>query len=57
MQVMLAKDLSTRIENERMHFYLPTIGEEQDRAAYVAEIARMLFAGCILGSNCALREE
>lgn len=49
MQVMLAKGLFTRIDKERMHFYLPTVTEEQVRAAYVIEIARKLFAGSLFG--------
>lgn len=49
MQVMLAKGLFTRIDKERMHFYLPTVTEAQVRAAYVNEIARELFAGSLFG--------
>jgi BlaI family penicillinase repressor len=49
MQIMLAKGLFTRLDKERMHFYLPTVTEQQVRAAYVAEIARKLFAGSLFG--------
>lgn len=49
MQIMLAKRLFTRVDSERMHFYLPTVTEQQVRAAYVGEIARKLFAGSLFG--------
>lgn len=49
MQIMLAKGLFTRVDKERMHFYLPTVGEAQVRTAYVAEVARKLFAGSLFG--------
>ncbi|WP_294291357.1 BlaI/MecI/CopY family transcriptional regulator [uncultured Sphingomonas sp.] len=49
MQIMLAKGLFTRIDKERMHFYLPTVTEAQVRAAYVTELAERLFAGSLFG--------
>ena len=49
MQIMLAKGLFTRIDKERMHFYLPTVTENQVRAGYVGEVARKLFAGSLFG--------
>ncbi|WP_294298799.1 BlaI/MecI/CopY family transcriptional regulator [uncultured Sphingomonas sp.] len=49
MQIMLAKGLFTRIDKERMHFYLPTVTEAQVRAAYVTEIAERLFDGSLFG--------
>ncbi len=49
MQIMLAKGLFTRIDKERMHFYLPTVTEQQVRAGYVGEVARKLFAGSLFG--------
>lgn len=49
MQIMLAKGFFTRVDKERMHFYLPTITETQVRAAYVHEIAQRLFSGSLFG--------
>lgn len=49
MQIMLAKGFFTRVDKERMHFYLPTITESQVRAAYVSEIAGRLFSGSLFG--------
>lgn len=49
MQIMLAKGFFTRVETERMHFYVPTITENEVRAAYVTEIAGRLFSGSLFG--------
>lgn len=49
MQIMLAKGFFTRVDTERMHFYLPTITESEVRAAYVTEIAGRLFSGSLFG--------
>lgn len=49
MQIMLAKGFFTRVDTERMHFYLPTIIESEVRAAYVTEIAGRLFSGSLFG--------
>ena len=49
LQIMLAKGLVTRLDKERMHFYLATVTEPQVRAAYVGEVARKLFAGSLFG--------
>jgi BlaI family penicillinase repressor len=49
LQIMLAKGLVTRLEKERMHFYLPAFSEDQVRAAYVGQIARKLFSGSLFG--------
>lgn len=49
MQIMLAKGFFTRIDTERMHFYVPTITEREVRAAYVTEIAGRLFSGSLFG--------
>lgn len=49
MQVMLAKGLFTRVDKERMHFYLPTVSEDQVRAAYIDGLARKLFSGSLFG--------
>jgi len=49
LQVMMAKGLVTRLDKERMHFYLPAVNEAQVRAAYVAEVASKLFAGSLFG--------
>lgn len=47
LQIMLAKGLVTRLDKERMHFYLPAVTEAQVRAAYVREVARKLFSGSL----------
>ena len=49
LQIMLAKGLVTRLDKERMHFYLATVTEPQVRTAYVGEVARKLFAGSLFG--------
>lgn len=49
LQIMLAKGLVTRLDKERMHFYLPAVTEAQVRAAYVEEVARKLFSGSLFG--------
>lgn len=47
MQIMLAKGLLTRIDKERMHFYLPAVTEAETRAAYLHEVAGKLFSGSL----------
>jgi BlaI family penicillinase repressor len=47
MQIMLAKGLLTRLDKERMHFYLPVVSEAETRAAYVREISTRLFSGSL----------
>ena len=49
MQIMVAKGLISRLDNERVHFYLPRVSEHATRSAYIAEIARKLFAGSLFG--------
>lgn len=47
MQIMLAKGLLTRLDKERMHFYLAVVTETETRTAYVGEVARKLFTGSL----------
>ena len=49
LQIMLSKGLVTRLDNERMHFYLPAVSKMQVRAAFVEEVARKLFSGSLIG--------
>ena len=49
LQVMMAKGLVARVDNERIHFYLPAVSESEVCAAYVSEISRKLFGGSLFG--------